>query len=158
MDICGPYPVQGPHGEKHFYNILDNRSNFGFTFGLWNKNDAFSHYLSTESFIEHTTGVTILAICCGGELELMSGDMGKHLASKGIAVQKTVPYAHQQNGKSECYIHMMEEGSQALLAYLRLPMSFWLDAFLTRQYLINCLSTSTLPDVITPFIRKLGEV
>ena len=94
MDLCGPYPVQGPCGEKHFYNILDNKSNFGFTFGLRNKNDAFSHYLSMEPFIEHATGVTILAIHCGGELELTSGDMGKHLASKGIVVQKTVPYAH----------------------------------------------------------------
>jgi hypothetical protein len=23
MDLCGPYPVQAPRGEKHFYNILD---------------------------------------------------------------------------------------------------------------------------------------
>jgi hypothetical protein len=111
MDLCGPYPVQGPRGERHFYNILDDKSNFGFTFGLRNKNDAFSHYKSTESFIERATGVTILAIRCGGELELTSGDMGKYLASKGIAVQKTVPYAHQQNGKSERYIRTMEEGS-----------------------------------------------
>ena len=46
---------------------------------------------------------------------------------------------------------MMEEGGQALLADSRLPMSFWLDAVLTRQYLINCLLMSTLPDDITPF-------
>ena len=34
MDLCGPYLVQGPHGERYFYNILDDKSNFGFTFGL----------------------------------------------------------------------------------------------------------------------------
>ena len=151
MDLCGPYPVQGPRGEKHFYNILDDKSNFGFTFGLRHKNDAFSHYKATESFIERATGVTILAIRCGGELELTSGDMGKHLAAKGIVVQKTVPYAHEQNGKSERYIRTMEEGGQALLADSGLPMSFWLDAVLTRQYLVNRLPTSTLPDDITPF-------
>ena len=41
--------------------------------------------------------------------------MGDHLASKGIAVQRTVPYAHQQNGKSERYIRTIKEGGQALL-------------------------------------------
>jgi hypothetical protein len=66
-------------------------------------------------------------------------------------VQKTVPYAHQQNGKSERYIRTLEEGSQALLADSGLPMYFWLDSVLTRQYLINQLPTSTLPDNITPF-------
>ena len=24
MDLCGPYPVQGPHSEKHFHVILDD--------------------------------------------------------------------------------------------------------------------------------------
>ena len=77
--------------------------------------------------------------------------MGDHLASKGIVVQCTVPYAHQQNGKSEHYIRTNEEGGQALLTDAGLPMSFWLDAVLTQQYLVNRLPTSTLPENITPF-------
>ena len=77
--------------------------------------------------------------------------MGNHFTSKGIVVQRTVPYAHQQNGKSERYIRTIEEGGQALLADAGLPMSFWLDAVLTRQYLVNRLPTSTLPTNLTPF-------
>ena len=30
-------------------------------------------------------------------------------------------------------------------------MSFWLDAMLTRQYLVNRLPISTLPDNLTPY-------
>ena len=30
-------------------------------------------------------------------------------------------------------------------------MSFWLDVMLTRQYLVNRLPTSTLPDNLTPY-------
>ena len=77
--------------------------------------------------------------------------MGTYLTSKGIALQHTVPYAHQQNGKSECYIWTLEEGGQVLLADAGLPMSFWLDAVLTWQYLLNRLPTSMLPDNTTPF-------
>ena len=151
MDLCGPFPVQAPRGEKYFFNILDDKSNWGFTIGLRLKSDAFSFYRSTEAFLERSANATVLNVRCGGELELTAGKMGEHFTSKGITVQRTVPYAHQQNGKSERYIRTIEEGSQALLADTGLPMSFWLDAVLTRQYLVNRLPTSTLPDDLTPF-------
>ena len=151
MDICGPYPVQGPRGEKYFFSILDDRSNWGFTFGLKLKSDAFSCYVSIDAFLERSNGVVVLTVHCCGELELTAGRMGDHLASKGIVVQRTVAYAHQQNGKSKQYIRTIEEGGQALLVDSGLPMSFWLDAVLTRQYLINQLPTSTLPVDVTPF-------
>ena len=150
MDLCGPFPVQAPHGEKHFFNILDDKSNWGFTFGLCLKSDAFTNYLATEVFLEHSKGVIVKTVRCGGELELTAGKMGDHFHLKGIVVQRTVPYAHQQNGKSEHYIRTIEEGGQALLADAGLPMSFWLDVMLTRQYLVNHLPTSTLPDNLTP--------
>ena len=151
MDLCGPYPVQGPHGEKYFFNILDDKMNFAFTFGIKLKSDAFTHYQSTKAFLECSNNVTVLAIRCGGELELTAGKMGEHLVSKGIVVQHTIPYAHEQNGKSERYICTLEEGGQALLAGSGLPMSFWLDAVLTQQYLCNRLPTSTLLNNVTPF-------
>ena len=151
MDLCGPFPVQAPRGEKYFYNILDDRSNWGFTFDLRLKSDAFSSYLATEAFLERSKGVVVKTIRCGGELELTAGKMGDHFLTKGIVVQRTVPYAHQQNGKSERYICTIEEGGQALLADAGLPMSFWLDAMLTRQYLVNRLPTSTLSDNLTPY-------
>jgi Reverse transcriptase (RNA-dependent DNA polymerase)/GAG-pre-integrase domain len=151
MDLCGPFPVQAPHGEKYFFNILDDKTNWGFTFGLRLKSDAFSFYAKTEAFLERSSAAIVLTVHCGGELELTAGKMGVHFASKGITVQRTVAYAHQQNGKSERYIRMIEEGGQALLADSGLPMSFWLDAVLTRQYLVNRLPTSTLPANITPF-------
>jgi hypothetical protein len=151
LDLCGPYPVQGPRGEKYFFNVLDDKSNWGFTFGLRLKSDAFAHYLKTEAFLARSNAALVLTVRCGGELELTAGQMGDHFASKGIVLQRTVAYAHQQNGKSERYIRTIEEGGQALLADSGLPMSFWLDAVLTRQYLVNRLPTSTLPSGVTPF-------
>jgi hypothetical protein len=156
MDLCGPFPVQAPRGEKYFFNILDDKSNWGFTFGLRLKSDAFSFYRSTEAFLERSNGASVLTVRCGGELELTAGQMGDHFSSKGIVVQRTVPYAHEQNGKSERYIRTIEEGSQALLADSGLPTSFWLDAVLTRQYLINRLPTSTLSNNLTPFELIMG--
>ena len=52
-----------------------------------------------QVFLECSKGVVVKTVCCGGELELTAGKMGNHFLSKGIVVQCTVPYAHQQNGK-----------------------------------------------------------
>jgi Reverse transcriptase (RNA-dependent DNA polymerase)/GAG-pre-integrase domain len=156
MDLCGPFPTQAPHGEKYFFNILDDKSNWGFTYGLRLKSDAFSCHMKTEAFLKRSNSAIVLSVRCGGELEFTAGKMGAHFATKGIALQQTVAYAHQQNGKSKHYIRTIEEGGQALLADSGLPMSFWLDAVLTRQYLVNRLPTSTLPSNTTPFESLTG--
>ena len=101
MDLCGPYHVQAPGGKLYFYSILNDFSNFGFTVGLHKKNDCFSNYLTTESFIEWSNGVLVTSIHVDGALELTAGAMGAHLALKGIVIQKTALHAHLQNGKSE---------------------------------------------------------
>ena len=82
MDLCGPFPVQAPHGEKYFFNILDDKTNWGFTSGLHLKSDAFSCYLKTEAFLERSSAAMVLTVCCGGKLELTAGKMGSHFALK----------------------------------------------------------------------------
>jgi hypothetical protein len=125
--------------------------NIGFTFCVHKKSDVFIHYERTEAYIERSTGCKIKAVCVDGALELTMGKVGTHLASWGIAIQKTAPFAHPQAGKIECYVHTIEEGGQTLLVDSGLSMSFWCDAVLTSQYLWNLLSTSTLAVNITPF-------
>ena len=151
MDICGSYPIKAPGSKLYSFSILNDCSNYGFTVGLCKKNDSFSFYLMTELFIERSNGVLITSIHVNGALELTAGPMGDHLTLKGIIVQKTAPHAHSQNGKSKQYICTIKEGGQTLLADSGLPMSFWLDAVLTSQYLQNCLPTSTLPANITHY-------
>jgi len=157
LDICGPYPIETPVGNCYFFPILDDRSNFGFTALLRARSDAFHFYQTTEAYLEHISGLHVRAVRMDGALELTSGDMGAHLKSRGIAVQKTAPYAHSQNGKTERYIRTLEDGGQTLLADAGLPGSFWGDAVLTMQYVRNRAPTSTLPVGITPFEALHGK-
>ena len=83
--------------------------------------------------------------------------MGTHLCNRGITIQVTAPYVHQQNGKAECYIRTLEDGMQALIANAKLPPSFWHDALCTYQYLWNRLPMSALPAGITPFEAYKGS-
>ena len=150
MDICGPYPVQTPHGKNHFYIFLDDFSNFGVTDLLRVRSDAYSSFCHTENIFLRSYDAKIITVRVDGALELTKGSLGNHFAAQGIIVQRTAPYAHQQNGKAERYVRTIEEGGQTLLADSGLPMSFWGWAVLTSQYLRNRLPTSTLPANITP--------
>ena len=93
----------------------------------------------------------MITVRLDGALEFTKGTMGDHFIKQGIVVQRTAPYAHQQNGKIECYVRTIEEGGQTLIADSGLSMTFWGWAVLTSQYLCNCLPTSTLFTNMTPF-------
>ena len=80
MDLCGPFPVQAPHGEKYFFNILDDKTNWGFTSGLRLKSDTFSFYLKTEAFFGTIFG-------CYGINGSLWGRIGTHCRENGISLR-----------------------------------------------------------------------
>ena len=157
MDLCGPYPTQTPDGKRYFYTILDDFSNWGFTYLLCLKSDVFTHFSNTEAFLLRSYGTHVITVRTDGALELCKGELGDHFVNQGIVVQQTAPYAHQQAGKIERYVRTIEEGGQTLLADSGLPMSFWGWAVLTSQYLRNRLPTSTLASDFTPFEVLTGK-
>ena len=151
MDTCGPFPTLTPQKHSSFLASLDDHSQFGFTDLHQRKDQSFDSYRRNEATIELVTGNRIRAIRCDGAPELCQGRLGSHLRDRGIAVQTTAPYAHQQNGRIERYIRTLVDGMQTLLADSGLPFSFWGDALSTTRYLRNRLPSSVLPADITPY-------
>ena len=151
IDTCGPFPTLTPHKHSFFLEILEDHSHFGYLGLLHKKNDAFPFYCDTEAKIELVTESRIRTVRMDGAPELCEGQLGDHIRGRGIALQVTAPYAHQQNGKVERYIRTLEDDMQTLLADSGLPPSFWGWAVSTAQYLRNRLPTSVLPSGITPF-------
>ena len=157
IDTCGPFPVLSPRKDAYFLSILDDYTNFGFVGPLRQKSDAFDFHRRTEASVECTTKSSVSIVRLDGAPELCEGRMGAHLRGRGITMQVTAPYAHQQNGKAERYIRTLEDGMQTLLADAKLPPSFWRDAVCTYQYLRNRLPTSVLPSGTTPFEAYHGH-
>jgi len=139
-----------------FFIVLDDYSNFGHTELLVKKSDAFAAYLAVATHWEQRSGNLVMKLRSDGAKELVDGPFGDHLVAKGIEQQVAVPYAHPQNSKAECYIHMLEDTAQTLLADSGLPLEFYGDAVLAAQYLRNRLPTSTLPPLTTPFEVMTG--
>ena len=150
IDTCGPFPTPTPRKEQYFTIFLDDAANFGHTELIVSKTDSFPAYKKVEASWELKSGNRVKSVRFDGAKEFTHGPFAKHLATRGIAVQVTAPYAHSQAGKAERYIRTIEDGIQTLLADAKLPLSFWGDAALTYQYLRNRVPTSTLPYGTTP--------
>ena len=153
VDICGPFPTLTSQKYNSFIGILDDYSNFGHVGLLRKRSDAFQFYTHTEAQLELVSGSCIITVRMDGAPELCEGQLGAHIRNRGITIQVTAPYAHQQNGKAERYIRTLEDDMQTLLADSGLPFSFWGWAVLTAQYLRNRLPTSVLPSDTTPYER-----
>ena len=150
INTCGPFPTLTPRKEAYFTAFLDDTSNFGSIALLVSKDSAYPAWRKIEASWTLKSGNPVRTVRLDEAKEFTQGAMSKHMASKGIDVQITAPYAHAQNGKIERYIRTIEDGIQTLLADSKLPLSFWGDAALTFVYLRNKLPTSTLPDDKTP--------
>jgi len=93
----------------------------------------------------------VVVIHMDGTNKFCLGCLEAHLHSRGIAMQVTAPDAHLQNRKIECYIWVLEDGFQTLLADSNLSISFWGDAILTVAYICNQVPMSVLPSDTTPY-------
>ncbi|PPR04536.1 hypothetical protein CVT24_013130, partial [Panaeolus cyanescens] len=157
MDICGQYGVKTPQGYLYFMIILDDKTNFGFVGLLRTRDTAIIFYKVVEPYLKRVGGGPVETVRFDGARELCEGQMKKYIQSQGTVMQVTAAYAHQQNGKAERYVRVIEEGGAALLADAGLSETYWGDAVLCYIYVRNRVPTSTLPANVTPYEALLGS-
>ncbi|PPQ84971.1 hypothetical protein CVT24_000149, partial [Panaeolus cyanescens] len=116
IDICGQYAVKTPQGYAYFIIILDDKTNFGFVGLLRTRDNALLFYKVVQPYLTRVGGGSVETVRFDGARELCEGQMRKHIESQGTVLQVTAPFAHQQNGKAERFVRVVEEGGAALLA------------------------------------------
>lgn len=150
-DTSGPYtPPLTRRGHDYFNVVLDDCSNWHFVGIMSAKSEAYDHIVGSIGTVEWVSGNSVVSMRMDGAPEHGKGRLGRWLMNKGISLQVTAPYAHQQNGKAERFIHVLDEGTQAVLADSGLPSSFRGYALHYVSWNRNRLLTSTLPAGITP--------
>jgi hypothetical protein len=101
IDTCGPFLTITPQKEAYFTTFLDDALNFSSIALLVTKDEAYQAWRKTEALWTLKSGNPVWILHLNGAKEFTQGPMSKHMASKGIDVQITAPYAHSQNGKIE---------------------------------------------------------
>jgi len=71
-----------------------------------------------------------------------------YASKKGIILDFTTPYAHQQNGKAEKSMCTLLDITRTMLADVGLPPKYWADAVHTAAYTHNFVPSSRSPSTI----------
>jgi histone deacetylase 1/2 len=108
-------------------------------FPLHYKLEAFIVFKQFKALIENKFERKIKTLRSDGGGEYMSSEFKRCLNDYGIQHQITCPHTPEQNGIIEHkHRHIVEIGL-AVLDFAHLPKHFWLEAFSTSIYLINCM-------------------
>ena len=150
-DLCGPFPIVTPHGKHHFIIFLDDHSHLLNLQLLATKDQALEAWCVIKNHWENHLERKVKVFRSDNRGEFINVAFSKTLQDARIEWQLSAPYAHQQNGKAERAMHMIEGRLFALLETARLPATLWGKAVLTVCYLWNRSESQALPSGTTPY-------
>ena len=152
-DICGPFPVETPHGKRYFVIFLDDCSSGLDLQLLATRDQAFDAWCNVQPRWELQLGTKVKTFRCDGAAELPGRDQAfiAQLEAQGIKRDITPRYEHWKNGKAERVMRTLQGRILAMIVASQLPLTYWGEAALTAAYLFNLTVTSALPSGVTPF-------
>jgi hypothetical protein len=107
-DICGPFPTATLHGKHYFILFLDDHTHVLNMQLLAMRDQAFDAWKILQARWENKFGQRIMALQLDNGGEYMGEEFERYLRERGIEHRKSIPYAHQQNGKVERAVRTIE--------------------------------------------------
>jgi transposase InsO family protein len=99
-DVWTPSVISNS-GFKFYLVILDDFSNFTWTFPLSQKSDVFTTLITFHAFVQTQFQHPIMCIQTNNGKEVHNHATHSFLLSHGIVSHVTCPYTSQQNGRTE---------------------------------------------------------
>lgn len=149
-DLCGPMSEPSIGGSKYFLMFKDDHSSVRHVYFIRHKDDTFEKFKEFEQLIFNRFGRRIKTVRSDNGTEFKNERMSSFMASRGITLETSVPYVHEQNGRAEREIRTIVESARTMLTAKNLPKKLWAEAVNTAVYILNrCLSSQT--SNTTPF-------
>ncbi|KAL8150670.1 hypothetical protein V2J09_020478 [Rumex salicifolius] len=142
-------PVYSVTGFKYFLVIIDDYSQFIWTFPLKHKSDTATTIKHFFKHIQTQFHTTIKLLQCDHGREFDNSELTSFFQLMGSAFRFSCPHSSPQNGKAERMIRTITNAIRTLLFHGRLPAKFWVEALNTATHLINLLPSST-QHMLTP--------
>lgn len=137
-------PVMSSSGHKYYVLLLDDYSNFLWTYPLSKKSEVFSCFLSFRTFIHTQFEREVKNIQCDNGKEFDNRHFWEFSKKNGVAFRLSCPHTSSQNGKAERKIRTINNIIRTLLVHASLPPSFWHHALHMATYLLNILPNKQL--------------
>jgi hypothetical protein len=149
-------PIPSISDCKYHIIFVDDFTRYTWLYPLHNKSDAYEIFVKFKTLVETQFCHKIQSLQSDGGGEFTSIQFQVFLSQNGITHRKSCPHTSQQNGLAERKLRHILETGLTLLAHSGLSNKYWVDAFLTFVYIINCLPTRTL-NHISPYAKLYGK-
>ncbi|GJT84653.1 putative ribonuclease H-like domain-containing protein [Tanacetum coccineum] len=128
--------------------VTDDYSRFSWIFFLATK-DKTSEILKTFiTGIENLIDLKVKVIRCDNRTEFKNKVMNQFCEIKGIKREFSVARTPQQNGVAERKNRTLIEATRTMLAYLKLPTTFWAEATACRKPALSFMRPFGCPDTL----------
>jgi len=108
------------------------------------KSEFYDIFVRFQKLVEKQYNHQIKIFQSDGGGEFVSNRFQCHLQNCGIKQHLSYPHTPEQNGVSERkHRHIVELGL-AMLYHSKVPLKFWVDAFVTANYIVNIHPTPKL--------------
>ena len=131
-------------GFKYYVTYIDDHTSYTWFYSPRRKSNFFECFLKFQNLVENQLERRIKIFQSDGGGEFQSIKFQNHLSKCGILQQVSCPGTLEQNGVVERkHRHIVEMGL-TMFFHAKLPLSLWVDTFLTVVYLINQLPCTML--------------
>ncbi|KAG5317910.1 COPIA protein, partial [Pseudoatta argentina] len=100
-DLCGPMSEVSIGGSRYFLLFKDDKSSFRHVFFLKYKSKTVQKFKEFEQLVFNQLGTRIKTARADNGNEFLNDEMLDYCRLRGIMLQTSAPYTHEQNGRSE---------------------------------------------------------
>ncbi|GJV81731.1 putative ribonuclease H-like domain-containing protein [Tanacetum coccineum] len=156
MDLFGPTFVKSLMKKMYCLVVTDDYSRFSWVFFLATKDETSEILKTFITVIENLIDLKVKVIRCDNMTEFKNKVMNQFCEMKGIKREFSVARTPQQNGVAERKNRTLIEAARTMLAYSKLPTTFWAEAVNTACYVQNRVLVIK-PHNKTPYELFLGR-
>eukprot|EP00882_Tetradesmus_deserticola_P015113 GHRQ01016090.1.p1 GENE.GHRQ01016090.1~~GHRQ01016090.1.p1 ORF type:complete len:398 (+),score=167.13 GHRQ01016090.1:114-1196(+) len=135
-DICGPIETT-KGGNRYFVSFVDDYSGYTEIHLIENRFNLSSVVIDVFTRMENYTGERIRRVRHDNGREYLSSSTTAFYKHKGITMERSMPYAPQQNGVAESFNKTLMAKVRPMLAASGLGNEYWGEAAMTATYLAN---------------------
>lgn len=157
-DLIGEMQVPSFSGAKYALTITDDHSSYTWITFLTNKHEATNAIRDFVTMVSTQFGRKVKRFHTDNGGEYVNVPLSQFFKANGIIHDTTAPYSPQQNGIAERKGRTLFDMARTQLFDSGLPAKYWAESVNHAVYIRNRLTTSALPNRITPYQSLYGKV
>lgn len=145
-DLWGPARTAAIGSKYYYISFTDDATRHIEVRFLNKKPQAFQEIKNYIALIETQFGRTPKKLRVDSGTEFINDEVKSYCASKGIEVETTAPYSHEQLGIAERFNRTLMELARSMLIHKKLPLHLWAEAVRYAAYIRSRVATRALKD------------